>query len=107
MLGTLRRDPVWLTIAVLSIGMLGIFLLWPLGTMLGKSINVLSLTAAPNHTGSPQPAPLRSTLHKLLPGFGFPKKVWTNDLPVLLIGRSESKIKNEPSGDTTGFWSYP
>lgn len=38
MLGTLRRDPVWLTIAVLSIGMLGIFLLWPLGTMLGKSL---------------------------------------------------------------------
>lgn len=38
MLGKLRRDPVWLALAILSIGMLGIFLLWPLVTMLGKSL---------------------------------------------------------------------
>ena len=38
MLGTLRRDPVWLIIAITSIGLLCIFLLWPLGTMLGKSL---------------------------------------------------------------------
>lgn len=37
MMGTLRRDPAWLTLAVLAIGLLGFFLLWPLVTMLGKS----------------------------------------------------------------------
>lgn len=37
MLGTLRRDPAWLTLAVLAIGLLGFFLLWPLVSMLGKS----------------------------------------------------------------------
>ncbi|NWB31440.1 ABC transporter permease [Pseudomonas gingeri] len=38
MLGTLRRDPVWLVLAVLAIAMLGIFLIWPLATMLSKSL---------------------------------------------------------------------
>ncbi|KFE50516.1 ABC transporter permease [Pseudomonas syringae] len=38
MLGTLRRDPVWLALAVLAIAVLGIFLIWPLGTMLSKSL---------------------------------------------------------------------
>lgn len=37
MLGRLRRDPVWLALAVLCVGILGVFLLWPLVTMLGKS----------------------------------------------------------------------
>ncbi|MBP6020301.1 MAG: iron ABC transporter permease [Burkholderiaceae bacterium] len=36
-LGILRRDPVWLAIAVLSIGFLCFFLVWPLTTILGKS----------------------------------------------------------------------
>ncbi|CAB3799934.1 ABC transporter permease [Pararobbsia alpina] len=38
MLGTLRRDPVWLALAILSVGMLGVFLVWPLITMFGKSL---------------------------------------------------------------------
>lgn len=38
MLGTLRRDPVWLVLAILSISTLCYFLLWPLVTMLGKSL---------------------------------------------------------------------
>lgn len=37
MLGTLRRDPAWLTVGVMAIGLLGIFLVWPLVGMLGKS----------------------------------------------------------------------
>lgn len=37
MLGSLRRDPTWLTVAVMAIGLLGIFLIWPLIGMLGKS----------------------------------------------------------------------
>lgn len=38
MLGTLRRDPVWLALAILSISILAYFLLWPLVTMLGRSL---------------------------------------------------------------------
>src|SRR5579859_867012 len=75
-------------------------------TMLGKSMKALSLRVAPSHTGSPQPPALRSTLHRWLPGCGFQKKVCTSGLSVPGIGRSELKIKNEPSGDMTGFWSY-
>lgn len=37
MLGRLRRDPAWLALAVLAIGVLGVFLVWPLLSMLGKS----------------------------------------------------------------------
>lgn len=37
MLGSLKRDPTWLTVAVMAIGLLGIFLIWPLIGMLGKS----------------------------------------------------------------------
>jgi len=37
MLGRIRRDPAWLALAVLCVGILGVFLLWPLVTMLGKS----------------------------------------------------------------------
>lgn len=37
MLGTLRRDPAWLTVGLMAIGLLGIFLVWPLVGMLGKS----------------------------------------------------------------------
>ncbi|WP_231859924.1 hypothetical protein [Bordetella parapertussis] len=37
MLGTLRRDPAWLTVAVLAVGLLGVFLVWPLVSMLAKS----------------------------------------------------------------------
>lgn len=37
MLGTLRRDPAWLSLGVISIGLLAIFLIWPLAGMLGKS----------------------------------------------------------------------
>ncbi|WP_432239738.1 ABC transporter permease [Herbaspirillum robiniae] len=35
--GKLRRDPAWMAAALLSIGLLSIFLVWPLITMLGKS----------------------------------------------------------------------
>ncbi|MDQ7986483.1 iron ABC transporter permease [Pseudomonas sp. G34] len=38
MLGTLRRDPVWLALAILSVSILAYFLLWPLVTMLGRSL---------------------------------------------------------------------
>ena len=38
MLGALRRDPAWLTLALMALGLLGIFLLWPLVGMLGKSL---------------------------------------------------------------------
>ncbi|MEI2417848.1 iron ABC transporter permease [Orrella sp. JC864] len=38
MLGNLRRDPAWLTTAVLALGLLAIFLIWPLAGMLGKSL---------------------------------------------------------------------
>lgn len=44
MLGSLRRDPVWLGLAALSLLSLGFFLLWPLGTMLGKSVTSPGLT---------------------------------------------------------------
>ncbi|ANN70273.1 ABC transporter permease [Bordetella bronchialis] len=37
-LGTLRRDPVWLALAAVSLVSLGLFLLWPLATMFGKSL---------------------------------------------------------------------
>lgn len=37
MLGSLKRDPTWLIVAVMAIGLLGIFLIWPLIGMLGKS----------------------------------------------------------------------
>lgn len=37
MLGTLKRDPAWLAVGVMAIGLLGIFLVWPLIGMLGKS----------------------------------------------------------------------
>jgi len=37
MLGRLRRDPAWLALAVLCIGVLGVFLVGPLVAMLGKS----------------------------------------------------------------------
>lgn len=37
MLGTLRRDPAWLILGLIAIGLLGIFLVWPLAGMLGKS----------------------------------------------------------------------
>ena len=37
MLGSLRRDPAWLTVGVVAIGLLAIFLIWPLAGMLGKS----------------------------------------------------------------------
>ncbi|WP_330565719.1 iron ABC transporter permease [Pseudomonas yamanorum] len=38
MLGALRRDPAWLALALLAIGVLGVFLVWPLGTLLGRSL---------------------------------------------------------------------
>ncbi|ARP80643.1 iron ABC transporter permease [Bordetella genomosp. 8] len=37
-LGKLRRDPVWLALAAISLVTLGMFLLWPLATMFGKSL---------------------------------------------------------------------
>lgn len=36
-LGPLRRDPAWLTLCAVAIGLLLIFLAWPLAGMLGKS----------------------------------------------------------------------
>ncbi|WP_050463445.1 ABC transporter permease [Herbaspirillum autotrophicum] len=35
--GKLRRDPAWLAVALLAIGLMMVFLLWPLVSMLGKS----------------------------------------------------------------------
>lgn len=35
--GKLRRDPAWMAAALFSIGLLSVFLVWPLITMLGKS----------------------------------------------------------------------
>lgn len=49
MLGSLRRDPIWLALAVLSIALLCAFLLWPLGTMLGKSL--IDSTGAADFSG--------------------------------------------------------
>ncbi|HSV52711.1 MAG TPA: iron ABC transporter permease, partial [Burkholderiaceae bacterium] len=37
MLGTLRRDPMWLALALASLAILGGALVWPLVSMLGKS----------------------------------------------------------------------
>lgn len=38
MIGALRRDPAWLTVAVMCIGLLCVFLIGPLAGMLGKSL---------------------------------------------------------------------
>lgn len=38
MIGTLRRDPAWLGVALLAIGVLCVFLVGPLAGMLGKSL---------------------------------------------------------------------
>jgi len=38
MIGALRRDPAWLTVAVLCIGLLCVFLIGPLTGMMGKSL---------------------------------------------------------------------
>lgn len=35
--GKLRRDPAWLAVALAAIGLMTVFLLWPLVSMLGKS----------------------------------------------------------------------
>jgi iron(III) transport system permease protein len=37
-LGSLRRDPAWLTLALVSFALLAVFLVWPLAGMLGKSL---------------------------------------------------------------------
>jgi iron(III) transport system permease protein len=37
MMGTLRRDPAWLALAMLAIAALAVFLVWPLLSMLAKS----------------------------------------------------------------------